>query len=310
MDAASVMSDDDYDVISSAGLESSMADLNMFPRPPSEPQPQPDARAKWLTASLEAEDIQQYTRTMLEASGGGTTASGSRRQSFAEQRTRRVYVDGVFDVFSVGDALQLRQAKLAFPAVHLIVGVFDDTQCRQHGVAPAFPQIERCEVLRHCRWVDEVITDAPWRIDDAFLSRRRIDYVAFDEGATVDPKYDLVRVKGFDDIKRSGKVIVTRKTNGLTNPQLSPTSLHAHVQHVRFTSTTPTPAQTKAPRGVVDDLEDTNSPPQPLPLPLAPAAAPTITSQPAIAPPPPQTVSAPNTADKDYDDEPPADFFL
>ncbi len=145
--------------------------------------------------------------------------------------------------------MQLRQAKLSFPFVHLIVGVFDDAQCKAHGAATVYPHVERCEVVRHCRWVDEVVPDAPWRIDEAFMSRRRIDYVAFDEGATVDPKYDASRVKGYDEVKSlgasrppsymrckfiffPGKVILTRKTTGLTVPP---------AKHARFSSATPTP---------------------------------------------------------------------
>lgn len=90
MDASSVLSDDDYDVISNPGLDSSIADLNMVSRPPSEPQPLADAQAKWATASLEAQDVQKWTLgTMLTQDGNA-------------ERTRRVYVDGVFDVFTVG----------------------------------------------------------------------------------------------------------------------------------------------------------------------------------------------------------------
>ena len=84
-------------------------------------------------------------------------------------------------------ALQLRQAKLAFPSVYLMVGVFSDDDCRQHGSPAIAPHVERCEVVRHCRWVDEVIGDAPWQLNDAFILGRRIDYVAIDEGTSVDP---------------------------------------------------------------------------------------------------------------------------
>ncbi|KAF9052359.1 hypothetical protein BDZ89DRAFT_1056716 [Hymenopellis radicata] len=194
MDASAVLSDDDYDVISNPGLDSSITDLNLLSRPPAEPEALQAAKVRWSTAGLDADDIQKWTRTMLDAMSGKTSAR--RRQSFFEQRTTRVYVDGVFDVFNVG------QAKLSFPFVHLIVGVFDDAQCAAHGAAAVYPHVERCEVVRHCRWVDEVVPDAPWQIDEAFMSRRRIDYAAFDEGATVDPKYDSARVKGYDEVKR------------------------------------------------------------------------------------------------------------
>lgn len=40
---------------------------------------------------------------------------------------------------------------------------------------------ERCESVRHCRWVDEIVSDAPWVIDQSFLEKHQIDYVAHDE---------------------------------------------------------------------------------------------------------------------------------
>ena len=39
----------------------------------------------------------------------------------------------------------------------------------------------RLEAVRHCRWVDEVVAEAPWIMDQAFLDKYQIDYVAHDE---------------------------------------------------------------------------------------------------------------------------------
>ena len=59
---------------------------------------------------------------------------------------------------------------------------------------------ERCESARHCRWVDQVVEDAPWVIDDAFLEKYQIDYVAHDEdpykGIDVDDVYGLLKSRG------------------------------------------------------------------------------------------------------------------
>lgn len=33
---------------------------------------------------------------------------------------------------------------------------------------------ERAESLRHCKWVDEVIEDAPWVIDQEFLDKHKV----------------------------------------------------------------------------------------------------------------------------------------
>lgn len=34
---------------------------------------------------------------------------------------------------------------------------------------------ERYEAVRHCRYVDEVVKDAPWELDDEFLSKHKVN---------------------------------------------------------------------------------------------------------------------------------------
>jgi glycerol-3-phosphate cytidylyltransferase-like family protein len=65
--------------------------------------------------------------------------------------------------------------------VYLLVGVSSDEQVKQHKFKCVLDHVERCEAVRHCRWVDEVIPDAPWVIDPTFLAKYNIDYVAHDD---------------------------------------------------------------------------------------------------------------------------------
>jgi glycerol-3-phosphate cytidylyltransferase-like family protein len=104
-------------------------------------------------------------------------------------------------------ALQLRQAKLSFPSVYLMVGVFSDQLCQLHNVPTTVPHVERCEVVRHCRWVDEVVAEAPWSLDKEHLVHQRIDYVALDEGTSVNPFCDKIRLAAYDAIKAIGTEI-------------------------------------------------------------------------------------------------------
>lgn len=103
-------------------------------------------------------------------------------------------------------ALQLRQAKLAFPSVYLIVGVFSDDVLQQNNSKANWPDVERNEFVRHCRWVNEVIKDAPWEVTPQFLKDRRINFVAIDEGTSVDPACDKARIKAYDELKKHGAV--------------------------------------------------------------------------------------------------------
>lgn len=63
-------------------------------------------------------------------------------------------------------------------------------------------------MVRHCRWVDEILPEAPWAVDDQFVLQRRFDYIALDEGMSVDPACDKLRLKGYDTLKRIGELNV------------------------------------------------------------------------------------------------------
>ncbi|EAU90554.2 choline-phosphate cytidylyltransferase [Coprinopsis cinerea okayama7 len=219
MDNSIVFDDDEYDLVSNHSLESSVADLSgtrVQGKDIKEPEPTPTARERFETINWTPEEIQTYVRKALSLS--------SAQEVGVNHKTVRVYVDGPFDMFNVGHVLQLRQAKLAFPLVHLTVGVFSDQVLNERGYPPVWSEVERVEMVRHCRWVDEVITNVPWELTDEFLLQRRLDYLALDEGTSVDPNCDKARVRAYDIIKKLGKVIPTRRTRGFPIVRLPLTS--------------------------------------------------------------------------------------
>ncbi|KAJ7155475.1 cholinephosphate cytidylyltransferase [Mycena crocata] len=205
MDSSVLSDDSDYDIVSP---DASIADLgHAVAGIINEPPPSETARETFNTCQLSPEDIQAFVRNSL-----GLSLPTSQTRT----RTKRIYVDGTFDGFNARHALLLRQAKLSFPSVWLMVGVFSNDTCNLFGTPAVVPEVERCEVVRHCRWVDEVVSDAPCTLEASFLARHKIDYVSIEEGATVDPSYDKLRLKGYDEMKRNGIVIFTRRTSGVT----------------------------------------------------------------------------------------------
>ncbi|EGG05357.1 uncharacterized protein MELLADRAFT_48823 [Melampsora larici-populina 98AG31] len=131
-------------------------------------------------------------------------------------RPVRIYADGVYDLFHYGHALQLRQCKLFFPNVYLMVGVCSDELVRKFKASPVLTSIERYESVANCKWVDEVVEDAPWQVDAEFMQKHQIDYVAHDEEPYASVDSDDV----YAYAKSQGKFLPTRRTDGVSTSEL------------------------------------------------------------------------------------------
>ena len=107
---------------------------------------------------------------------------------------------------------QLEQAKKAFPNAQLLVGLPSDAETHRRKGLTVLTDKERAESLRHCKWVDEVIEDAPWIVTPAFLDRHAIDYVAHDDEPYVSAESDDI----YKPCKQAGKFMVTQRTEGIS----------------------------------------------------------------------------------------------
>ncbi|XP_014887143.1 choline-phosphate cytidylyltransferase A isoform X1 [Poecilia latipinna] len=155
---------------------------------------------------LEPADKKPYQRVTMEEAKKGTPLS----------RPVRVYADGIFDVFHSGHARALMQAKRLFPNSHLIVGVCSDELTHKYKGFTVMNEDERYDAIRHCRYVDEVVRNAPWTLTPEFLAKHRIDFVAHDDIPYSSAGSDDV----YKHIKEAGMFAPTQRTEGISTSDI------------------------------------------------------------------------------------------
>ena len=87
----------------------------------------------------------------------------------------RVYVDMVADLFHTGHINFLKQSKSK--GDYLIVGIHSDKDVASYKRMPVIDENNRCKMVKSCRYVDEVIKDAPLVITEEFIKKNKIDFV-------------------------------------------------------------------------------------------------------------------------------------
>ena len=94
----------------------------------------------------------------------------------------RVYVDMVADLFHYGHMAFLQDARAL--GDYLLVGIHSDDDAELHKHRPILTMEERIASVAGCRHVDEVLPNAPWRIDRAWIDQHDIHLVVHGDDYT------------------------------------------------------------------------------------------------------------------------------
>ncbi|KAE9585670.1 hypothetical protein Lal_00010030 [Lupinus albus] len=136
----------------------------------------------------------------------------------SETRCVRVYMDGCFDLMHYGHANALRQAKAL--GDELVVGLVNDEVIMAHKGPPVLNMEERLTLVSGLKWVDEVITDAPYAITEQFMNRLfheyKIDYIIHGDDPCFLP--DGTDVYGF--AKKAGRYKEIKRTEGISSTDI------------------------------------------------------------------------------------------
>lgn len=138
------------------------------------------------------------------------------RRSRKKKKLVRVYMDGCFDMMHYGHCNALRQARAL--GDQLVVGVVSDAEIIANKGPPVTPLHERMIMVKAVKWVDEVISDAPYAITEDFMHKLfddyNIDYIIHGDDPCVLPDgtdaYALAKKAGrYKQIKRTEGVSST-----------------------------------------------------------------------------------------------------
>ncbi|MEU9474386.1 adenylyltransferase/cytidyltransferase family protein [Streptomyces sp. NPDC048191] len=126
---------------------------------------------------------------------------------------KRVYVDMVGDLFHSGHVSLLKEAREF--GDYLMVGVLSDEVVASYKRRPIMSLAERIAVIEACRYVDEVLPDAPYRVTRDFLDRHDIALVV--HGDDIMPE---VVEEIFGEVSAAGKLRLVSYTQGISTTEL------------------------------------------------------------------------------------------
>lgn len=123
------------------------------------------------------------------------------------------YTPGIFDMFHVGHLNLLRRMKENFGRV--VVGVHNDEQCMTYKPKPIIPYEQRLEIVRSCRYVDEVLENADLLTTNELLDRVGADFAV---AGRDDPAY----IRKYYPVNED-RLHLIKRTEGVSSTELRST---------------------------------------------------------------------------------------
>ncbi|KAI8915899.1 hypothetical protein EDD86DRAFT_7199 [Gorgonomyces haynaldii] len=126
----------------------------------------------------------------------------------------RIWVDGCFDTMHYGHANALRQAREMGDV--LVVGVHSDQQILENKGPTVEPEEDRYEHVESCKWVDEVVRDAPYQTQLEIMDQFACDFcVHGDDVTTLADGTDCYSL-----VKNAGRYKECKRTEGISTTGL------------------------------------------------------------------------------------------
>ena len=104
----------------------------------------------------------------------------------------RVYSDMTADLFHYGHVEFLKKAHAL--GDYLLVGVCDDAAVERNKRKPILTMEERVASVAGCRYVDEVLPNAPWIMDRTWIEKHHIDLVVHGDDYALEYREEVYTV--------------------------------------------------------------------------------------------------------------------
>ncbi|KAF9898586.1 Ethanolamine-phosphate cytidylyltransferase [Lobosporangium transversale] len=126
----------------------------------------------------------------------------------------RIWVDGCFDLMHFGHFNALRQAKAM--GDYLVVGVHSDAEIEKNKGPTVMKEDERYAAVAACKWVDEVVPNAPYLTSLEWMDRYNCDFcVHGDDITTMADGTDCYQV-----VKDAGRYRECKRTQDISTTEL------------------------------------------------------------------------------------------
>ena len=207
-------------------------------------------RRRKSTNPGDADAAQTHLHDELAAAEAAVEALRARLAALGPHRPLgevRIFMDGAFDMMHYGHCNAFRQARAV--GTYLVVGVNDDasiTRCK--GAPPVMDDAERLAMVASCKWVDEVVPNVPYVMNDEYLAwviqRYRIDFVVHGDDPCIVDGRDV-----YESAQRAGKYRTIPRTEGVSTTEIVGRMLLLNREHHAPPApsdgrTTPTPTGT------------------------------------------------------------------
>lgn len=135
-------------------------------------------------------------------------------ESAPTKKPKRIWVDGCFDLTHYGHFNALRQAKQM--GEYLVVGVHSDAEILKNKGPTVLTEEERYAIVASCKWVDQVVKDAPYYTTVAMLDQYQCDYcVHGDDITTTADGTDC-----YQEVKDQNRYLECKRTTGISTTEL------------------------------------------------------------------------------------------